>query len=141
MVGRIHIGTDYVAVSKPGIDVESAASSYDNMALDSRLSNLRPLQIAVVPGYVFGNKVFYGQTFSQPPAVDIFFWNDFVLSGQTYAGVVRYGVYNDGNDYQRSSYFIVHETNGFTITARTSSANAPCFTGSWQLFYTAWKIR
>lgn len=141
MVGRIHIGTDYVAVSKPGIDVESAASSYDNMALDSRLSNLRPLQIAIVPSYVLGAKVFYGQTYSQPPAVDIFFWRDFTLGSETYAGVVRYGVYNDGNDYQRSAYFILHETDGFTVTARAVNSNSPAFSGAWTMFYTAWKIR
>lgn len=141
MVKRIHIGSDYVAVSKPGIDVESAASSYDNMALDSRLSSFKPLLIGVIPSYTFGSKVSFGQTFANPPAIDVFFWNDFTLSGQQYAGVVRYGCFNDGNDYQRSSYFILHEADGFTMTSRAVSAQAPCFTGTWKMFYTAWKIR
>lgn len=143
MSDRIILSSSFVSVSKPGVDVNAPpAISYDYLALDSRLTNLRAQIIATVPSYVFGNKVFYGQTFANAPAVDVFFYNNFVSSG-TYAGVVRYGVYKDNGStsYDRSSYFIVHERDGFTITDRAVNTRAAPFTGSWILYYVAWNIR
>lgn len=141
MTQRIYIGADRVTVSKPGYDaVSPPAVDYKYLSLDSRLNQGRPLEVGVVPSYVFGNAVFYATTYSQVPAVDIFAYD-------TSSGFPRFRrsvVLRDDNGttaYQRSSYYVSMAQNGFQVIDRAIYRRSSLFGVTVTLYYIVWQVR
>lgn len=132
---RIHIGTDYVAVSKPGYDVEAPpAVDYKYMALDSRLPKVvSPLEIGLIPAISVNLIVPFTTTYPGIPGVEIV-----TYVGNTYiTGLV---IRDQGSViYNRTPFYLGVWPHQFQIVDDTQYVRWSGLTSGRPAFYIAWQ--
>jgi hypothetical protein len=121
MSQRILISASRVAVSRPGYDVIGSPSSPDYMAIDSNFSkSVRLIKAGSVGGAPDSNtSVYYSQTYSAPPFVEIYQYNSFAgkgFTGPAYATPIRLRTNYGSVQYTANPIYINLYTDHFTFT-------------------------
>jgi hypothetical protein len=119
MSKRIYISPTRVTVSKPGYDAENPpAVDYKYLALDSRLTSNRPLEIGLIPSFQTGMTVNYSTTYAGTPGVDLVVYNIGSVAGLgAYVGYARGVVIRDAgsNAFNRSHFYLGCRPNLFVV--------------------------
>lgn len=143
MTQRIYIGSDRVTVSKPGYDaVNPPAVDYKYLALDSRLTSNRPIEIGLIPSFVQGMTVNYSATYAGIPGVDIVLYNFSTAAGiGTYAGYARGIVMRDAGSvaYNRSHFYLGCYNNHFVVGEDIKYVQSSLADGHLRAFYILWQ--
>lgn len=146
MVARTLLSPTVVTVSKGGVDALSPpAVAYDYLALDSRLSQGRPLEVGLVVNYVFmtGGKIYFSTSYPTPPAVDFIGYSYNAVTGAYGYGksLVLRDTNGSGNTWQRSSWLVHPETDGFTIIEVSNGRHPRAYGTTVNLIYYAWQVQ
>ncbi|MCK1543433.1 hypothetical protein IVB12_16065 [Bradyrhizobium sp. 179] len=143
MTQRIYIAPDRVTVSKPGYDaVNPPAVDYKYLALDSRLTSNKPLEIGLIPTFVRGMTVNYTTTYAGIPGVDIVVYNTGSIAGV--GNFIRYQrgiVIRDAGSvaYNRSHFYLGCYNNHFVVGEDVQYVGSSLTGGSYPAFYVLWQ--
>lgn len=140
---RIYIAPDRVTVSKPGYDaVNPPAVDYKYLALDSRLTSNRPLEIGMIGSFSRGMTVNYTTTYAGIPGVDLV-----VFDTGSIAGVGTYIRYQKGivirdagsNAFNRSHFYLGCYNNRFVVGEDVQYVGSTLSNGAFPAFYVLWQ--
>jgi hypothetical protein len=143
MTKRVYISPTRVTVSKPGYDAESPpAVDYKYLALDSRLTSNKPLEIGLIPSFQNGMVVNYTTTYAGIPGVDIVVYNTGTIAGL--GNFIRYQrgiVIRDAASvaYNRSHFYLGCYNNHFAVGQDVKYVQSSLAAGGYPAFYVLWQ--